>query len=86
MRCHICDRLLDKIVLHKITGRIEPCTGCLEVVNRAEYERALEELEQEDVLVDARPNPVSEGDDNSERTVKERLGAGVSNQPVPTRH
>lgn len=49
MRCGICDSLLEKIVVDKRTGKVEPCPECLEAVATAEWERLMEELENENV-------------------------------------
>lgn len=47
MRCHICDNEMSKIVFDERDGKIKPCNGCLEVISVAEYERQMEELQQE---------------------------------------
>lgn len=79
MRCHICDRILDKIVIDQRDGKIKPCSGCLEAVAVAEYERTLEELEEERVT----DLQISNGD--PEQTDDEGLGVGVGGASVPSR-
>ena len=75
MRCHICDNLLETVVIDKRDGKIAPCPGCLEAVAVAEYERALEDLEQEDVLIGV---PSSDGDlQPVEEAGQTGLGTGV---------
>lgn len=72
MRCHICDERLEKIELDKRTGRVLECPKCIEEENKAEYERLLEELEQEDVL-----SRVSQSPRDTEQPVEAGLGVGV---------
>lgn len=73
MRCYICDTPLDKIVIDQRDGKVKPCDGCLHEIAVAEYERALEDLEQEDVLTGL---PSRNGDTQSGNRVL-GLGTGV---------
>lgn len=38
MRCHICDNILDVVVIDTRTGKIAPCHECQDVIDETVFE------------------------------------------------